>query len=354
MSDASGNGNGSSVLPAIGFLSLPNELLVKIARDLAPNGGRKAGSLRLVCRHLGRVAAPVTWASIVLPADADALDEIGAELMNLDGITSKIVSVRFNNPVSYSRMIVKALKKLPPAYHTRRLHLSIPEFSDPETIINTLKIALHANRLAEEIELDGDVSVPGRYMDTANDRIMHSTTLTLSGATRLFMAAPLNDPACPTIVKLLNWIGRGPLVTLSLPVFRPFFAHNALAALVLPRVQTLVLDVDPNSLSSTDLLSLDKYTHLIRFLKLASLPSLSTLHLRGWIDTTGVKGLASIPSDSLPDEAPLVFSLLGSLRKTTVVELRLENSREHAESDVQCIFSREGSGEWSSRLARFW
>ncbi|KAL8276966.1 hypothetical protein RQP46_010601 [Phenoliferia psychrophenolica] len=52
-----------------GLLSLPDELLAKIAWTIAPHGGRKAASFRLTCRRIGIVLAHVTWASLVLPTD---------------------------------------------------------------------------------------------------------------------------------------------------------------------------------------------------------------------------------------------------------------------------------------------
>ncbi|KAL8283323.1 hypothetical protein RQP46_005733 [Phenoliferia psychrophenolica] len=116
---------GSTASPpptSTSLLSLPNEVLVKIARVVAPDGGRKAGKLRLVCRHLGRVVAPVTWASIRLLDDADALDELAAELLNNHtGHTSLIKSLRYNKPVKQLRVVVSAIRALP---SLRRLHLA--------------------------------------------------------------------------------------------------------------------------------------------------------------------------------------------------------------------------------------
>ncbi|KAL8283405.1 hypothetical protein RQP46_005815 [Phenoliferia psychrophenolica] len=305
------------------LLSLPNELLVKIARHVAPDGGRKAGNLRLVCRHLGRVVAPVTWASIVLPTDLDELDEIGDELLtDCTGHNSLIID--------------------------------ITDF----TII-----ALVACGQARRVHLDADFIVPGIIEHLMDIHRFGSPTkpcaFELVGATKLFMDSPPNDPATPLIVRILNWVALGLLTTLTLPVFGTFYTSDALASLSLPRVQILVLDVDQSSLhildpdlfESTD--SISNYTQLVRFLKLASLPSLSTLSLRHWISPSNISTFARTPIHDLPAESPLIFGLLGFLRTTTVMELRLENST-GADGDVQCIFSREMNGEWSSRLARFW
>ncbi|KAL8283414.1 hypothetical protein RQP46_005824 [Phenoliferia psychrophenolica] len=311
--------------PPTSLLSLPNEILVKIARDVAPDGGRKAGNFRLVCRHLGGVLAPVTWASIVLPADLDGLDEIGDELLNnRTGHNSLIKSLRYNKPAFQPRFIVQALKALP---SLRRLHLAGTS-EDREGLFEFA-------------------------------RRTEPFSFKLAGATKLFKLSPTNDPAAAHIVQILDWFALGPLTTLSLPVFGTFFANDALSNLSLPRVQTLVLDVDPTSLAtpSRDLISLAdsrNYSQLVRFLTLASLPTLSILHLRGWIESTGASTLAHIPINTLIPQAPLIHLLLGFLRTTTVKELRLENSIVHPESDVQCIFVKDGAGDWESRLARFW
>ncbi|KAL8283410.1 hypothetical protein RQP46_005820 [Phenoliferia psychrophenolica] len=354
------------------LLSLPNELLVKIARVVAPDGGRKAGNLRLVCRHLGDVVAPVTWASIVLPTDADGLDELGDELLhNRTGHTSLVNSVRYNKPAFQPRGIVQALKALP---SLRRLHLAGTSegqeglFVPKHGLLKGLKRI--QNLQLDYVDLDNLFDIASwapsvstlshfrcanahlPFRDSANQiqgnlefEVRTKPFLfKLTGATKLFKHSPPNDPAAPLIVQILNWVARGPLTTLALPVFGTFFANDALSNLSLPRVQTLVLDAD----------SISNYTQLARFLTLASLPILSTLHLRGWFEGTGASKLAQIVTEDLPAEAPLIYLLLGVLRKTAVVELRLENSVDHAESDVQCIFSRDGSGEWESRLARFW
>ncbi|KAL8283380.1 hypothetical protein RQP46_005790 [Phenoliferia psychrophenolica] len=288
------------------LFSLPNELLIRIAREVAPDGGRKAGNLRLVCGRLGGVLATVTWASIVLPTDLAGLDEIGDELLNnRTGHNSLVISVRYNKPAFQPRVIVQALKALS---SLRRLHL--------------------AGTLAD-----------GGLFDFGGRKEPFSFELT--GATKLFTHSLPNDPGAPVIVRILNWVALGPLSTLTLPVFGTFFANDVLATLSLPRVKTLVLDVDPTSLATPvqDLLpsgdSLNNYAQLVRFLKLASTPSLSTLHLRGWFDRTGVVGIGNTPIHDLPADSPLIFSLLGFLRTTTVVELRLENSLGHEESDVQ-------------------
>ncbi|KAL8292143.1 hypothetical protein RQP46_001609 [Phenoliferia psychrophenolica] len=369
-----------SVPPApTSLLSLPNELLVKIARDVAPDGGRKAGNFRLANRGLGRLIAQVTWASVVLPiTDLDALDEFANELSyDRTGNTSLITSLRYNRPARQLRLVVSAIKGLP---SLRRLHLA---GTGPKAgLFVPLHDLLGTWNTLEALQLDyvdltsiwemrtwapnvsslgmvGCRSSHAPFRTDATCKPSNPFSLKLAGASKLFRDSPPTDPAASFIVRLLNWISLGPLTTLCLPVIGTFFAPDVLASLSLPSVQTLVIDVDPTSLTATDqdLLSpgdTSNYIQLLRFLKLAALPSLSTLHLQGWLNVTGVAKLGLIPISDLPAESLTVYALLGFLRTTTVVELKLENSVGHAESDVQCIFTRDGEGDWTSRLARFW
>ncbi|KAL8283397.1 hypothetical protein RQP46_005807 [Phenoliferia psychrophenolica] len=306
--------------PPTNLLSLPTELLIKIARDVAPQGGRKAGNLRLVCRHLGRVIAPITWASIVLPTDLEGLDEIGDVLLNdRTGHRSYITSVRYNKPRKQLRKIVAALKALPAL---RRLHL--------------------AGTTSNELFDFGSRTEP--------------FSLKLAGATKLFANSPPNDPAVTLVVRILNWVSLGPLNTLNLSVFEAFFANDALANLSLPRVRELVLEVDADKeqlFGTVDSAMIRNCEQLVRFLKIASHPSLSTLRLRSWFSVSKITNLGLSPPCVLPAESPLV-GVLDFLRTTTVMELRMESSIGETEVEVQCIFSREVGGEWSSRLARFW
>ncbi|KAL8292125.1 hypothetical protein RQP46_001591 [Phenoliferia psychrophenolica] len=451
MSDATDS--SAAALAPTSLLSLPVELLVKIARDVAPDGGRKAGHLRLVCRHLGCVVAHVTWAAIVLPTDLDGLDEISDELThNRRGNTSFITSVRYNKPEFQLRSVVSALKALP---SLRRLHLAgtdeydglflplhnvglftplhnlladwksldilqldyvdlksnldltswapnlsslglvgcsnieVPfrgEFARKRNGVKRIQISvaqpataqlgsnralevLIASHRAQSISVDFNPLV---LSDWANQRLADHKyfsrrtepfSFTLTGATKLFKAPVLINPGASILIRILNWVALGPLTSLTLPVFGSFWASDAdFAHLSLPRVETLVLDVDPTSLDapSKDLLiSADRdlmsnYTQLARFLTITSLPKLSTLHLRGWFEETGTSTLAQTSIETLTTGAPLIYLLLGFLRTTTVKELRMENSIGHPDADEQAVFSREGEGEWTVRMAKFW
>lgn len=58
-------------LPPLSFQDLPDEILSSIAWELTPDGGRKAGALRLVCPRLGSILAHVVWAAIDTPRCRD-------------------------------------------------------------------------------------------------------------------------------------------------------------------------------------------------------------------------------------------------------------------------------------------
>ncbi|KAL8292359.1 hypothetical protein RQP46_001825 [Phenoliferia psychrophenolica] len=400
--------SGALVQPT-SLLSLPNELIVKIAREVAPYGGRKAGNLRLVCRHLGRVVAPVTWASIVLPARTVALEDLTNEMLNnRTGHISLITSVRYNKPRRQSPIVVTALRSLPslrrlhlcgrgddndgifvpehdlllggwrnlialhlehvnlgshfelPTWapslstlviercynaqdsflcntkeklrfnHVREIRLSVVAPSDPGYITNVALLAFLACFRARRITLHLDLTVQGSMeeimKDRPIDRRLEPFSFELAGATKLFKNASPTDIGAHVIVRFLNWFALGNLTTLSLPVFDTFFATDVLASLTLPRVQVLVLDVDPSSrvrFRRTNLTN--KFTHLIRFLKLASMPSLSTLHLRGWGFTFDPTVLDVTSIHDFQDESIAILGFLAALRRTTVVELRVED-----------------------------
>ncbi|KAL8277146.1 hypothetical protein RQP46_010474 [Phenoliferia psychrophenolica] len=117
-------------LPSATLLSLPNELLASIGHHLAPLGGYKAGVLRLVCRRLGGILAPLAWSSITFPPQMDDLDPLLVSLLkNQDGQKFFVTSVRYQ--VSYTDFAfpVFVLESLP---NLNRLHLAgTPNEIDP-------------------------------------------------------------------------------------------------------------------------------------------------------------------------------------------------------------------------------
>ncbi|KAL8292122.1 hypothetical protein RQP46_001588 [Phenoliferia psychrophenolica] len=335
--------------PPTSLLSVPPEILSKIAWDVAVNGGRKAGNLRLVCRHLGRVVAPVTWASIVLPADADSLDEIAAELVsNATQNTGFVTSVRYNRPDKQLRVVVSAVKALP---SLRRLHLAGTD------AIGGLFVPQHdllkSWPLLDALQLDHvDLQSKGHIQSWApnlsslglvgcsyaTDPFAEGTALRYNTIKNIQFLSPRSD------IGYQNTVDRVVMVLWACASAR------SLSVVLEPDVTTswaekILMDVDTNT---------SNYTQLVRFLELASLPSLSTLHLRGCLEGTGISNLALVPIEDLAAKAPLVFVLLGVLRQMPIVELRLESATGSADGVVQCVFSRGKEDEWTSKVVRFW
>ncbi|KAK4701524.1 hypothetical protein P7C70_g4706, partial [Phenoliferia sp. Uapishka_3] len=108
------------------LLALPNELLFKIASLVAPNGGRKARHLSLVCRHFATIVAPITWSQIIVPEDYDGQDELLSALIDTaSGRASRVTSLHL--PITYGgtprpiKSWAAVLKLLP---NLERLHIS--------------------------------------------------------------------------------------------------------------------------------------------------------------------------------------------------------------------------------------
>lgn len=106
-------------LPPI--FTLPDELILAIAREAAPDGGKRAGALRLVCRHLERVVAPVVWSSITFPLKAVELDEVCFALLSSTvDRASFVTSVKYHLPDSQMATPLAVLGQLS---SLKRLHL---------------------------------------------------------------------------------------------------------------------------------------------------------------------------------------------------------------------------------------
>lgn len=108
--------------PTATLLSLPNEIFFKIAHDITPNGGQKAGALRLTCRHLAKLVESVVWSSIVFPRDFVKLDNVLVDLYDQsNGHAALVASVRYETPdVPVALPMIAHLKALPAL---RRLHV---------------------------------------------------------------------------------------------------------------------------------------------------------------------------------------------------------------------------------------
>ncbi|KAK4699980.1 hypothetical protein P7C70_g6272, partial [Phenoliferia sp. Uapishka_3] len=181
-------------------------------------------------------------------------------------------------------------------------------------------------------------------------------SLTLKGLDDLFKPKGGKKDSI-AVAQILNWIGgTGALLNdLSLPVGKTFVVHEELLSMSLSKLETLKLvtkSEDPYQLLP-DLLSTETFQQLARFITPATFPRLKSLHLRGWIDTSTASAVANTSRSRLPVEQMVVFLLLGFLRSTTLREVRFENSAGHSEVGSQCVFWREGKGEWEKRLAVF-
>lgn len=81
---------------------------------------------------------------------------------------------------------------------------------------------------------------------------------------------------------------------------------------------------------------------------------MSRLHAAGIIDRTSVSSIAGTAVDDLPQSHVFLYGLLGVLRKTGIIEIRLENSQGYPAGNLQCVFERAPGQEWRSRLATMW
>ncbi|KAL8283411.1 hypothetical protein RQP46_005821 [Phenoliferia psychrophenolica] len=308
--------------------------------------------------------APTSLLSLPEPEarmPVEALDEIADYLLDNEAGTSRhIISVRYNKPQVQLRVVVKAIRSLP---SLRRLHLAGTETADDEGLFVPQHALLGSLPSIQALQLDYvDLESMWEIKAWAPNVVYFGTTGCLDND------APFRDSAGELdLIDYLNGLSLDFKKVKEFHISRPrgldpeLVTELAIMALIVCRrasSRTLDLDLAVHSLLSRQMFqgvaNASNYTQLVRFLTLASLPVLFNLHLRGWVEGTGTSNLARISVDDLPTEAPLVHLLLAVLRKTTVMRLKLSNSIGHAESDAQCIFSREGNGEWKSRLARFW
>lgn len=190
-----------------------------------------------------------------------------------------------------------------------------------------------------------------------------------------------DSPLPLSVARILAVAARGPPNELALPVEDAFVVHDALSILVLPAVTTLHLatnDYSPHVLRPDLYIPVRRRRLLknlvfqltsIRFFPLqethrtlstflpTTFPALTTLHLKGWFDTTGVLGLASPSFRALSKTFSTLAGLLLTLRWIQTVQVHLTNATGHAEGDeAECCISREdpGAWEWSSRLVKYW
>ena len=154
---------------------------------------------------------------------------------------------------------------------------------------------------------------------------------------------------------------------LTLPVERTFASHALFFTLSLPHLKTLSLArtfSPPGPSPSPDLLAevscspcslrngakgpdcQASYAGLISLLSSITTPLLTTLHLRGWLDLTGVATIDTL-AQSAPHRReialhlPFLFGLLHILLGTTITTLRLENTEGYTDGNVQYIVERD-------------
>ncbi|KAK4699494.1 hypothetical protein P7C70_g6763, partial [Phenoliferia sp. Uapishka_3] len=84
-----------TVIGGKSFLSLPSELITKIACEVAPLGGSKVGSLRLVNRQISAITSPILFSAISIPGKAlNKIDELLASIFENDlGIREAATSI---------------------------------------------------------------------------------------------------------------------------------------------------------------------------------------------------------------------------------------------------------------------
>ncbi|KAL8279678.1 hypothetical protein RQP46_007991 [Phenoliferia psychrophenolica] len=96
MTDASTAGAAPAASPT-NLLSLPIEILSKIASDAAPNGGAKAGDLRLVCKALNAVARRTVMSSLHCQANTRSGGELLTAIQRDEGaLCALVTSFRLN------------------------------------------------------------------------------------------------------------------------------------------------------------------------------------------------------------------------------------------------------------------
>ncbi|KAL8291934.1 hypothetical protein RQP46_002192 [Phenoliferia psychrophenolica] len=397
--------------PITSLLSLPNELLIRIGRGVAPEGGRKVGALRLACRRLERAVSHIAWASIYVEAEPSLHNPlIAALLWDLNGRAARVTSVRWDLPqpdlecVDVHTAVLSKLRSL------KRLHIlglgedgPYPREALPQAVRNALgafphlKDGLILERIGQDGMSTGSMSkwLPGNieavslidcemshmfFTEYAGTTAIPSSLkspvrrLVLDGCpptdssqgaiafigVALTSATSLFDADSPTTgageAYMLEGLSHAPITNLSLPVNDFFSISPTLGAVVMQNVTILTLETDPVApfVAKPDLYTPATHTTLIIFLS-TSFPNLTALNLTGWFDATGIQGPATATPRTLSIQFSLVGGLLSALRWTNVVEIRLKSSNGHADGDSECCFTRadKDAPEWNARLALY-
>ncbi|KAL8281035.1 hypothetical protein RQP46_006714 [Phenoliferia psychrophenolica] len=309
-------------------VGLPNEILLHIAEAVAPNGGRKAGVLRLVNRKFARLARKGT------------------------GPAARTTSMRYG--VVRGTADARVLTAIRNMGQLKRLHIVGEVGWAPPVLARYKAFRKVVDLHLERVNLSKQTAVCP-WANTA-------------GADTLFL------------VHILNWVGAAPLEALTLPVVPPFLTVPEHELISLPNLKELLLDAPriPVAPPTSPLherfrdLMIDEsisFHQLIAFLNMTTLPLLEVVRLRGWVDGSGAATLALPPPQShIPPVRPLSSAgstpvsfipraesacfllLLDVLRKKGVNELRIENSVGHPSGNARCIFTSSNDKPWEWRI----
>ncbi|KAL8281460.1 hypothetical protein RQP46_006144 [Phenoliferia psychrophenolica] len=346
--------------PKATLTSLPHELIEAIAWLVAPEGGRKAANLRLACRAVDTAAAPCVWTAITFPS---APEEVDLLLSHLIENPHKRVEFTSSVRIDATTPLVSTIAALLPTFpRLKRVHISgaaaehtfielsplLMRAIDRSPTIRTLAFESisFANQLDQPVWA---LAVPEvTFQGCPEDWSDHAGPLevVLHGLQGLFDEADFEQQSTAGIftVGLLNWMRC--VSTLSLPVHAVFNYSDQFSLLSLPNLQHLAL-VRQSILAADipDLLSTST----------VQLPALTTLRLRGWLDTTSVKTVALAYDSDLPRRYLEVYGLLVCLRTTGVVQLRLQNSIGHPDELEECVLERDDKDAtvWRKRQVTF-
>ncbi|KAK4705548.1 hypothetical protein P7C70_g654, partial [Phenoliferia sp. Uapishka_3] len=182
----------------------------------------------------------------------------------------------------------------------------------------------------------------------------------LLGTPHLFTSSPPTGVATQVFLDLFNFIGQSGIEELSIPLRQTFIYDPIWSNLSFPNLRKLELacETAPDPDDIYDVFTAETYHSLISFL--SSFPSLTSLHLVGWLDETGL-ALGFLSHSELARDFVLVIGLLAFLRDSQMLEVRFSLSKKHPEITLmagetcECVFERKSRrDEWVGRLARFW
>ncbi|KAL8279863.1 hypothetical protein RQP46_007713 [Phenoliferia psychrophenolica] len=264
---------------AVSLLSLPIELLALIGHQVAPEGGGAVAALRLTSSLLAKILQPILFKCIHVPADSEESDALLAALAwNVGGVKAALAF----------------------------LEGALPTVSS--IVLRWTKITARDANYDPLYELD-PTTLPIK-------------SLHFLGTPALFTTSPPTGHASSVFLELLNFIGRTGIEELSLRL-RPTFVYDPLwATLSLPTLKRLELACQ-TSPDLSDVLNQATYNSLLSFL--SSFPSLASLHLRGWLDQTGVE-IALLTQAERAARSLCTTGLLAFLADSKVVELRFSFS----------------------------